>query len=133
MKLSYVDVEIGIVNVNTVNSLLKVDVGNSINIDVVVSNNAELGIRQDLLGERLSSLDVGGALADGLDLDIILGDSRNGVVGDLRQTELLEVQAAPGEVGRVRITPLGVSLHIGSEASEAEEDERLHDDRDRNV
>lgn len=58
MGVAYVDVEISIVNVKTVDSLAEVDVGNAIGGNVVVINNAELNTGNDLLDESSGGLNI---------------------------------------------------------------------------
>ena len=59
-RFTYVDVEVGIVDIKAVDGLLEVDVGNAVGADVVVRDGAELEIREGLLDQRLGGLDVVG-------------------------------------------------------------------------
>lgn len=48
-RRTYVDVEIGVINIKTVNGLFKIDMGNTIVSNVVVSGDSELSIGHNFL------------------------------------------------------------------------------------
>jgi hypothetical protein len=109
-----------------VNGLLEVDVGNAVLANVVVVDDAELDAGGNRLDEVGGRLDVGLTLDHHLDRLGLLGNLGRGVVRKLRQAELGDVDATLDNVSLVGVGPMGVSLHVGGEASQTKESERLH-------
>lgn len=61
---AYVDIEVGIVNVQSISRLLEVDMGNAIYADVVVIDDTERSIRQLGFDKFGSSIDIALAFDD---------------------------------------------------------------------
>lgn len=115
MVVTYINMEVGIVNVDAVNSLLEVHVGNAIVPDVVILNHAELGVGSNLLDQLRRSLNVVTGAGDG---EASLDRAGLGVAADARDGVLLQVNATLAEA-RVRVG--GSSLRVGVDGHEAGE------------
>lgn len=88
--MAYVDVEVCVVDVKSVGSLLKVDMGNAVGADVVVFNDTESGVFGNRLDELGGSLEIVGALKEP---EAGLGHSCGGVhvLGSGCETEGIDV------------------------------------------
>lgn len=89
-EMSYVDVEVCVVDVKSVGGLLKVDMGNAVGADVVIFNDTESGIFGNRLDELGGCLEVVGALDEP---EARLGRSNGGVhvLGSGCETEGIDV------------------------------------------
>lgn len=120
-SVSYVDVEVGIVNIKPVNSLLEVDVANAVGTNIVVTNNTELSVGRKLLDELGGGVDVVGTLQE-RDGRGRLRLSSVGVRAKLGKTEGLDIDAAAADV--VAGGRMGKDLR--GRAQEADEGQALH-------
>lgn len=128
---THVDVEVTVVDINAVDRLPEVDVGNAVGADIVVVNDTELEARDGRLDKLGRGLDVvGGALGDGHDLGRVGRQLGALVFGDLGHEEAVDVDSAPRQRRSMGLAPLGVGLDVGREAREAEEDEGPHSGED---
>ncbi|KAI6774521.1 hypothetical protein HG531_001370 [Fusarium graminearum] len=71
VKVTYVDVKVSVIDVDTVNCLPEVDMTNTVGADVVIINHAELGLGERGLDQVLGSLRVISSLGDNLDTSIL--------------------------------------------------------------
>lgn len=126
IRLTYVDLEVSIVNVNAVSCLLEVDVANAVNIDIMVGNDTEFRIGSSSLDSSGSSGDVVTLETLSLDRRLLFDVCRGSVVRQARQAVLADINAALGQArGGLQLRG-GMSVHVGSKASEAKKDGRLH-------
>lgn len=87
----YVNVEIGIINIKTVNHLLEVDMSDAIAPNIMVIHNAELRARRHLLNEGLRRLEVSPPLGQRRRNARLSGEPRIAVISLGAQTEGIKV------------------------------------------
>lgn len=129
IHLTYVDLEVSIVNVNAVGCLLEVDVANAVNVDIVVGNDTEFRVGSSSLDSSGSSGDVVALETLSLDRRLLLDVCRRSVVRQAGQAVLADINAALGQARASLRVRSGMSVHVGSKASEAEKNSRLHCDK----
>lgn len=95
---TYVDVEIGIVDIKTVSHLLEVDMSDAIAPNIMVIHNAELRSRRNLLNEGLRRLEVSPPLGQRRHNARLSGEPRIAVISLGAQTERIKVDRATIDV-----------------------------------
>ncbi len=121
---TYVHVEIGIVNVETVGRLLEVDMGNAVRADIVVVDKAELRVGHKTFDKFGGSADVVVSL-DCLETRLGVGDCRVNVLRGSLESESLEVHGAPPDTRR-GFQSRRVSRHCSHGGEEAQNSEKPH-------
>lgn len=91
--ITYVDVEVGVIDINAVHGLAETDVANTRVANVVVINEAELHVWHGLLDQLSSYLDVG-ALAERSNARLLPHLIVAGVAGSVGNAELIQVDGS---------------------------------------
>lgn len=115
--ITYVDVEVRVVDINAVHGLAETDVANARVSNVVIVNEAELHVWHGLLDQLGGNLEIG-ALTERSNAGQLLHLIVAGVAGSVGNTELIQVDSSSSasETGARR--GLGVCEHMERQAEE---------------
>ena len=126
---TYVDVEISVINVETVCGLLEVEVANTILACVVIVGQTELSIRSLGSNEVASSLLRGSTSPQGRDRGIGIDLSGVLVLSLDDHTELVKVNGTFRDGGRAASVRVGVNTH-GGHGGQSGDESGTHDENE---